>query len=65
MKTIKIQGMSCDHCVKAVTRALDSIEGIRGVEVSLADGTASFEETLPVDPGTIREVIEKAGYDVV
>jgi len=64
MKTIKIKGMSCQHCVMAVTKALDEIEGIENVTVDLERGEASFDETRPVDGETIRERISNAGYEV-
>lgn len=64
VKTIKINGMSCHHCVMAVTRALDEIEGIKDVQVSLEKGEAAFDEENPVDMAIIREKIEKAGYSL-
>jgi copper chaperone len=64
MKTIKIKGMSCDHCVMAVTRVLAGIDGIENVTVSLKKGEATFDETGPVDMGIVREKIEDAGYEV-
>jgi len=65
MNKIKIQGMSCNHCVMAVTKALQGIEGIRDVSVDLEAGEAMFEETTPVDPGVIKKKISAAGFDVV
>jgi copper chaperone len=64
MKTLKIKGMSCQHCVKAVKKALQEIDGIDNVTVDLAKGEAVFDETRPVDAGLIREKIEKAGYEL-
>jgi len=65
MKKIRIQGMSCNHCVMAVTKALTGIEGIQDVQVDLKTGEATFEETAPVDPEVIKRRISEAGYDVV
>ena len=65
MQTIKIKGMSCNHCVMAVTKALKEIEGIRDVKVDLANGEAAFDEEKPVDMGLVGESIKKAGYEVV
>ncbi|NPV04332.1 MAG: heavy-metal-associated domain-containing protein [Syntrophaceae bacterium] len=64
MATIKIKGMTCSHCATAVTKALSGIEGVRNVNVDLARGEATFEETQPVDRAVIAERIRKAGYDV-
>lgn len=65
MKTIKIKGMTCQHCVMAVTKALVGIDGIRDVQVDLPKGEASYTEEKPVDPALIRERIAKAGFKVV
>jgi copper chaperone len=65
MATIKIEGMSCQHCVMAVTKALGSIESIKDVRVDLAKGEATFSEVKPVDRKTINERIKKAGFEVV
>jgi len=64
MTTIKIKGMTCRHCVMAVTKALGSIDGIRDVQVDLQKGEAAFTEEKPVDRALIRERIVKAGFDV-
>ena len=65
MKTVKIKGMSCQHCVMAVTKALGGIEGIKGVQVDLEKGEATFEEKEVVDMQTIKEAVGKAGFEVV
>jgi copper chaperone len=65
MKTIKIKGMTCQHCVMAVNKALSGIDGIRNVKVNLEKGEASFDEVKPVEQGVIRERVKKAGYDVL
>lgn len=64
MTTVKIKGMTCRHCVMAVTKALSGIDGIRDVKVDLEKGEASFTEDRPVDRALIRERIIKAGFDV-
>lgn len=65
MTTIKIKGMSCNHCVVAVNKALNEIEGIKDVKVDLQKGEATFEEPMPLDMNIVRERIKKAGYEVV
>jgi copper chaperone len=64
MKTVKIKGMSCQHCVKMVKKTLEEIDGVANVAVDLAAGEATFEETRPVDGDLIREKIKKAGYEL-
>ncbi len=65
MATIKIKGMSCNHCVMAVTNALDEIEGIRNVKVDLAKGVADFDEVKTSDMDLVRKAIKKGSYEVV
>ena len=65
MTTVKINGMSCNHCATAVTGALNEIDGIKDPKVDLSKGEATFEEERPVDLNTVREKIKKAGYEVV
>ena len=64
MTTIKIKGMSCNHCVMAVTKALSAVDGVANVKVSLEAGEAVFEEKKPVDMAVVKEKIKKAGFEV-
>ena len=64
MTTIKIKGMSCNHCVMAVTKALNGIAGVKNVKVDLKAGAATFDEEKPIPAEVIREQIKKAGYDI-
>ena len=64
MEKIKIQGMSCQHCVMAVTKALGAIPGIKDVKVDLAKGEATFENSQKVSREEIRKAVEDAGYRV-
>ncbi len=63
MPTIKIKGMSCNHCVMAATKALSAVEGIADVKVDLQKGEATYRELKPVDKEIVREAIRKAGYE--
>jgi copper chaperone len=61
MVTVKIEGMSCDHCVRAVTRALEKVPGVvRVLEVNVARGQAVVEGHPA--PEAIAKAIEEAGY---
>ena len=64
MPTVKVKGMSCQHCVSSVTTALSAIEGISDVLVSLEKGEATFTEKSPVDAQTIKDAITKIGFEV-
>ncbi|PKN37435.1 MAG: mercury transporter [Deltaproteobacteria bacterium HGW-Deltaproteobacteria-2] len=65
MKSIKIKGMSCQHCVMAVTKALSALDGIKDVKVDLKNSVATYEEVKAVDPGVVAAAVKKAGYEVV
>jgi len=65
MPTIKIKGMSCQHCVASVTKALTAIAGIGDVKVDLEKGEATFTESSPVSQNTIKDAITKIGFEVV
>lgn len=65
MTTLKIKGMSCQHCVMAVTKALKEIDGLQDITVDLEKGEASFNETRSVDKAVIKDRIKKAGYEVL
>jgi len=65
MEKIKIQGMSCHHCVMSVTKALTAIPGIQNLKVDLVKGEATFENTQNVPSPNIRKAVEEAGYKVI
>ena len=63
--TIKVKGMSCQHCVMSVKKALSQLEGIQNVEVDLQKGEVRFDTTKQVTSDTIEKAILDAGYQVV
>ena len=65
MSTIKVKGMSCQHCVGSVTKTLSDIEGITDVQVNLEKGEATYREQRPVAEQTIKDAITKIGFEVV
>jgi copper chaperone CopZ len=62
--TYQITGMTCAHCVNAVSQELSALPGVRGVEVDLGAGTATVtsDAVLPVDE--IRNAVDEAGYQL-
>lgn len=59
---IKVNDMSCQHCVKRVDATLNAIEGINDVVVSLEKGEASFTATDTVDINEAIAAVTEAGY---
>jgi copper chaperone len=62
---IKVKGMSCQHCVMSVTKALNQLEGIKNVQVDLAKGEVRFDNSKEITSTRIEKAIKDAGYEVV
>jgi copper chaperone CopZ len=60
MTTLKITGMTCQHCVRAATQALESVPGVTGVQIDLATGLAEVEGAA--DPAALVAAVQGAGY---
>ena len=63
-KTIKIEGMSCEHCTRSVETALNTLEGINSVVVNL-DKKEAVIEVNGVEDQAIKDVIDDIGFEVV
>ncbi|MDE6014212.1 MAG: heavy metal translocating P-type ATPase [Acetatifactor sp.] len=63
-KVITVEGMMCGHCTGRVQKALEGIEGVAGVTMSLEDKTASVELAAEVTDETLKAAVEEAGYEV-
>jgi len=63
MQQFKVSGMSCGHCVRAVTQAIQALDQATRVEVDLAAGLVHVESSL--DAAQIQAAIREEGYEVV
>jgi copper ion binding protein len=61
--TLKIDGMSCDHCVKHVTGALETLTGVTKVRVSLKNKNAEVEHSDQVTAEALKAAVLEAGYE--
>lgn len=63
---LKINGMSCQHCVKTVTDALTAVDGVQRVKVNLRKGEAviRFDE-LSITPTHLKDAITEAGFEAL
>ncbi|MFA5561227.1 MAG: copper ion binding protein [Eubacteriales bacterium] len=62
---LQVEGMSCQHCVKAVSQAVGALPGVKQVKVDLAAKTVTVDHEMGADAlPRIREAIEEQGYDV-
>lgn len=62
MQQFKVSGMSCGHCVRAITQAIQVLDPVARVEVDLAAGLVRVESSL--DAAQIQAAIAEEGYEV-
>ena len=62
--TFTINGMACSHCVNAVTTEICKLDGVTGVHVNLATGTATIDSNQQLDPTAVAAAVDEAGYAV-
>lgn len=63
--TYRITGMTCDHCVAAVTDELTALDDVTDVRVQLVAGgtsTVTVESDAPLDPDAVAAAVDEAGY---
>jgi copper chaperone CopZ len=63
----RVTGMTCDHCVRAVTDEVSAIPGVRAVEVDLVAGGTSQVRVVseqPLADDSVREAVDEAGYQL-
>lgn len=63
--TINVSGMTCQGCVRSVTKVLQALPGVKDVAVSLERGQAIVtHDTDRPGLASLRQAVEEAGYDV-
>ncbi len=62
--TINVSGMSCGHCVNAVTIEVAAIDGIVSVDVDLEAGTVTYAADQPISDAAIAAAIDEAGFEI-
>lgn len=65
-KTLKVQGMTCNHCVMRVQKALKAVPGVQDAQVDLqkAEAAVTFDESK-VDTSKLATAVVDAGYKIV
>ena len=61
--TIQIEGMSCQHCVMRVKKAIEGLAGISGLSVEVGSTKVTFDEAK-IQQADIENAIIKAGYKI-
>lgn len=66
--TYRVSGMTCGHCVSAVTGELSALPGVENVDVDLVAGgvsTVTVVSADALDESEVRAAVDEAGYEVV
>jgi len=65
---ILVRGMTCGHCVSAVTEELKTIDGVQDVQIDLREGGDSpvvITSAAELDPTAVASAVDEAGYQIV
>ena len=63
--TYTVVGMTCGHCVSAVTDEVSQVPGVTAVDVDLASGRLTVTSDSPVDDDAVRAAVDEAGYELI
>ena len=62
--SLKIDGMSCQHCVASVKKAVDGVEGVSSSDITVGAATVVYDE-VKTSKDSIVKVVQIAGYSVM
>nr|WP_275670862.1 heavy metal-associated domain-containing protein [Micromonospora globbae] len=60
-----MSGMTCTGCANNVSKQIQTVEGVTGVEIDVASGTVAVSSAAPLETADVRAAVEKAGYQLV
>ena len=60
-KTYTINGMTCEHCVKAITEEVSALDGVDNVTVSLESGSMTIDSAEEIPFGKVADAVDEAG----
>jgi len=63
--TYKVQGMTCGHCVSAVTQEVSKLDGVSDVKVDLESGDVTVTSAEPLSEEAVKAAVDEAGYELV
>ncbi|GAB2991153.1 heavy-metal-associated domain-containing protein [Streptomyces pseudoechinosporeus] len=66
-KVYDVKGMTCDHCVQAVSSELNGLPGVEDVQVDLQSGKVTVTSEQPLDSAAaaVAAAVDEAGYELV
>lgn len=62
--TYRVAGMTCGHCVAAVTGTLSELPGVHAVDIDLDTGVVTVTAEQPLDDAAVRSAVAEAGYEL-
>jgi copper ion binding protein len=62
--TYRVTGMTCDHCVRAVSSEVSQIDGVTDVQVDLPIGQVTVVSDALLDIDDVRAAVDEAGYEL-
>ncbi len=62
--TYTVTGMTCGHCVSAVTEEISAIDGVGDVRVDLGSGAVTVTSDAPLSDEAVRAAVDEAGYEL-
>jgi copper chaperone CopZ len=62
--TYTVTGMTCSHCVQAVTGELSALPGVGDVRIDLASGAVTVTSEAPLAHNDVRAAVDEAGYEL-
>jgi copper ion binding protein len=63
--TYQVAGMTCGHCVSAVTGEIGALPGVREVRVDLATGAVTVASEAALAREAVAAAVDEAGYELV
>jgi len=60
----EVSGMTCGHCVGAVTQEIEALDGVTDVRVELATGAVTVTSEQPLDRAAVAAAVDEAGYEL-
>ena len=62
--TYTVAGMTCEHCVDAVSGELSALPGVADVKVDLGAGAVTVTSDAPLSDDAVRAAVDEAGYEL-
>jgi copper chaperone CopZ len=62
--TYTVSGMTCSHCVQAVTGEVSALPGVTDVQIDLASGAVTVTSDAPLAEDDVRAAVDEAGYEL-